>query len=200
MTKKTERAFNETYKLYRHRVFGMAFKILKDVQMAEDVTQDVFIKLLKQTKKIDEDHQIQWLCVVARNTSLKILTKTKRVELCESLDSLTLGNFRQTDGTHIYCHLKAVSRDSTVCMDDPSSLLSNAERSSDRGRAVLAAIARLPSRLQKLLKLRFFDRLSYAEIAKKTKLSKGNVGFLLNKATTTLRKKLNNARRELNEV
>jgi RNA polymerase sigma factor (sigma-70 family) len=85
-------------------------------------------------------------------------------------------------------------------MDDPSSLLSNAERSSDRGRAVLAAIAGLPSRLQKLLKLRFFDRLSYAEIAKKTKLSKGNVGFLLNKATTTLRKKLNNARRDLNEV
>lgn len=200
MTKTTERSFNDTYKLYRHRVFGMAFKILKDVQMSEDVTQDVFIKLLKQTKKINEDRQIQWLCVVARNTSLKVAAKTKRVELCESLDSLTVGNFRRTDGANVSSHLKAASRDATVCMDDPSSLLSHAERVDERRCATLDAVAKLPSRLQKLIKLRFFERLSYAEIAKKTKLSVGNVGFLLNKATTTLRNKLKNERRNLSEV
>ena len=199
MTKKTELAFNDTYKLYRHRVFGMSFKILKDVQMAEDVTQDVFIKLLKQTKKIDEDHQIQWLCVVARNTSLKILAKTKRLELCESIEELATESSVVKNRTKTAC-FRPMQIDLLVCDANPCSLLLGEERAGDRSRAIMEAVAKLPPRLQKLLKLRFFDRLSYAEIAKKTKLSKGNVGFLLNKATTTLRKKLNNARRELNEV
>jgi RNA polymerase sigma-70 factor (ECF subfamily) len=197
MTKITEISFNEAYRLYHHRVFGMAFKILKNIQMAEDVTQDVFIKFLKQPPEKIEEHQIQWLCVVARNTSLKIVAKTKKFELCESVESLTDKACGSSEGARKY---KPTCTDATICLDNPYSLLSNTERSNERKQATLAAIAKLSPRLQKLIKLRFFDQLSYAEIAKKTKLSVGNVGFLLNKATTTLRKTLNHERRTLNEI
>ena len=201
MTKTTEHSFNDAYKLYRYRVFGMAFKILKDIQLAEDVTQDVFIKFLKQPKESIEEYKIQWLCVVTRNTSLKVAAKAKKLELCGSFGSLNSEQFFLKSGPfHVLENCKPINNEVTVCVDNPRSLLSNAERSSDRGRATMEAVAKLPPRLQKLLKLRFFDQLSYAEIAKKTKLSKGNVGFLLNKATTTLRKTLKNERRNLNEV
>lgn len=200
MTKITEHSFNDTYRLYRHRVFGMAFKILKDVQMAEDVTQDVFIKFLKQPLENTDDHKIQWLCVVARNTALKLVAKTKRLELCEKIESLTGEYSGQQNDLNKAPHLKLICKNAVICSDDPCSLLSNTERLGERKRAILNAVAKLPIRLQKLIRLRFFDRLSYAEMAKKTKLSIGNVGFLLNKATTTLRNKLKNERRNLNEV
>jgi RNA polymerase sigma-70 factor (ECF subfamily) len=131
--------------------------------------------------------------VVAKNTSLKLVAKTKRFQLTDDpekmlSESLKTQNVQKSDDRF----LTPKCKDDLICEDNPCSLLLSSERTEVRKKAILKTIAKLPVRLRKLIKLRFFNQLSYAEIAKKTNLSSGNVGFLLNRATTLLRNKLRN--------
>lgn len=192
MTQITELAFEELYKLHHKMVFSLAIKIVKDVQAAEDVAQEVFFRFYKQPREGLAGHESQWLCVVTRNTSLKLIAKSKRLYLSgdntESmfLEALKTKNAQKSDDEFF----TPKHKDALICEDNPLSLLLSSERTVARKKAILKAIAKLPIRLRKLIKLRFFNQLSYAEICEKTNLSSGNVGFLLNKATTILRNKL----------
>lgn len=62
---------------HQHRVYGFACFYLKDHVLAEDVTQDVFLRLWSHREEIDEARLPGWLIRVTRNACIDILRKQK---------------------------------------------------------------------------------------------------------------------------
>lgn len=70
--------FKELFNEHKKHVFAMAMSILKDYEMAEDVLQEVFIKLYQHMKHQEISNVKAWLIRVSRNTALDLYRKKKR--------------------------------------------------------------------------------------------------------------------------
>lgn len=66
---KEELAFNEIFNRYYNKVKGLSLKMLKDPSEAEDITQEVFIKLLNCAHSFRGEAKFStWLYAVTTNT------------------------------------------------------------------------------------------------------------------------------------
>ena len=65
----TEEQFNERYERYSNMIFKIFILNLKNIADAEDVTQEVFLKLMCQanTEFVDADHEKCWIIRVTIN-------------------------------------------------------------------------------------------------------------------------------------
>jgi RNA polymerase sigma-70 factor (ECF subfamily) len=71
-----EQAFAILYKFYRNRVYGYALKILQSTPAAQEIVQEVFIKLwLKRTELAEIANFGGFLRVIVRNHTLNALKK-----------------------------------------------------------------------------------------------------------------------------
>lgn len=156
----TTEEFNEVYSEYFKRLYGSVVKIIKDADMTREIVQDVFMKLLKQDYQEIQPKLSQWLFVVARNTAFKRLKKEKRYE---ELSDDNLENYIDTNN----------ALDSLILQE--------------RIKELKLAMRKLTKKQQDIIKYRFFQDLSYAQCAKKIKLTSGNVGFIQNRAINKLR-------------
>ena len=62
-----DRQFEELYEKYADDVLRMSYFYLGDRQQAEDVTQDVFVRLLTHTPELEPGKEKAWLLKVALN-------------------------------------------------------------------------------------------------------------------------------------
>ncbi|WP_077622766.1 RNA polymerase sigma factor [Sediminibacillus massiliensis] len=71
--------FCKIYRRFYYRVYKVAYRILKDECLAEDVTQETFIKALAHigTRK-DPDKTGAWLASISSRTAVDFLRKQKR--------------------------------------------------------------------------------------------------------------------------
>ena len=75
-------AFNEIYRRYFHPVYCNALKITREVPVAEDVLQEVFITLWEKKATIDPERSLAgWLFIICYHKSLNILRKKLRESL-----------------------------------------------------------------------------------------------------------------------
>jgi RNA polymerase sigma-70 factor (ECF subfamily) len=69
-------AFQSIYDKYRHRVYHVALRYLKSAELAQEVVQDVFLKLWTERKRLNPDAPVEaWLYTVAKNNTLNRLKK-----------------------------------------------------------------------------------------------------------------------------
>lgn len=67
-------------KRYQHEIFRYAYSLLKDHDAAEDATQETFIKLFINLKKIDIKKSLKsWLYAVTKHFCFDVLRKQKRI-------------------------------------------------------------------------------------------------------------------------
>lgn len=67
-TSYTEQEFNEKYDQYSNMIFRICILNLKNTADAEDVTQEVFLKMMCQDTKFDDmDHEKRWIIRVTIN-------------------------------------------------------------------------------------------------------------------------------------
>ena len=72
-------AFAQLVPAYRRRVFGIAYGILRDRAAAEDVAQEVFVKLWQGLGGYDGRAKLStWIYAIARNASISALRKRPR--------------------------------------------------------------------------------------------------------------------------
>lgn len=73
------RAFEALYRLVAGRLMAVAVRVTQDRAMAEDVLQEVFVKVWHQsTAAAPGQHlTLAWLCVVTRNGAIDLLRKRK---------------------------------------------------------------------------------------------------------------------------
>lgn len=83
MSQRQEQALSELYDRYSRLVFSVALNVLVDEALAEEVTQDVFLRVWEKADTFDSDlgKVSTWLASVARNRAIDILrSRRKRPE------------------------------------------------------------------------------------------------------------------------
>jgi RNA polymerase sigma-70 factor (ECF subfamily) len=71
--------FDEAFTLHHRAVFRAAYALVRDSGLAEDVTQEVFLKLYQHMNSLqNEEHVRPWLLRVATNTALNTIRSRGR--------------------------------------------------------------------------------------------------------------------------
>lgn len=84
--------FERTVRSYRDRVYGFAVHFLGDRREAEDVTQDVFLRMWKHRSSLEAQAVAGWLFRVARNACVDVYRRNRLQRVIESDDELALEN------------------------------------------------------------------------------------------------------------
>ncbi|MEH3114488.1 RNA polymerase sigma factor [Pedobacter terrae] len=72
-------AFNEIYHQYRKKIYGYAYHFSRDGEEAEELTQDVFVRLWENRSKIDPKKNFEaFIYTLIRNNFLSTLRKKAR--------------------------------------------------------------------------------------------------------------------------
>lgn len=154
------RAMDLVIRRFRERLYYHALYIVKSPDEAYDVVQEVFIRALREPRFFDEDFRIRaWLFRVTSN-------------LC--FNSVRDRNRRGAI-------LEAAPREESRRADQMERVLEDEQRG-----AVLTAIDQLTEEHKDILLLRYYDDLSYAEIADVLGIKLGTVMSRLSRARTRL--------------
>ncbi len=157
-------AFRQLVERYRRLVLHVAFRSMGDMSLAEDVTQEAFIKVYRGLPKYrPEKPFVHWLRRVVGNAVLDELRRRRPVVSLDGMDQPPASN-----------------------EEDPQDV------TDQHGvqQAVRDAIAGLPPRYREIITLQVFGELTYEEIARTLKMPLGTVMWRLNMAKRLLRKQL----------
>jgi len=59
---------SEIYDRYSTKIYNLAYRFLRNAQLAEDATQDVFVKMLKHASSFNNDARLlTWLFTITAN-------------------------------------------------------------------------------------------------------------------------------------
>ncbi len=91
---------------FRRKVFSLVFAILRDRAQAEDVTQDVFIRVWQNLAGFDRRAALAtWIFHIARNAAISALRTTKsRAQLGERLHNELLAHGSEAPGSADIAH------------------------------------------------------------------------------------------------
>lgn len=80
VVKGDENAFLSLYDRYASRVYGLTLRVLGDAMLAEEVTQDTFLKLWSRARQFDSNkgELVPWLLTIAHRTALDRLRLENR--------------------------------------------------------------------------------------------------------------------------
>lgn len=71
-------------KRYLKPIYSFVYRYVNNTQKAEDITQDVFVKVWRNLKKFDQQRKFKtWIFAIAKNTSIDRLKKKKVILLAE---------------------------------------------------------------------------------------------------------------------
>lgn len=79
--------FDQQVAAHENHVYRFARSFLKDAATAQDVTQDVLVKLWKHQEKLNDDGVLAWLLRVTRNACIDKLRARKRRRKTIQVDS-----------------------------------------------------------------------------------------------------------------
>lgn len=70
--KKDDRAFTLLYDMYSKNLYGIIYNLIKDKEEAEDILQEVFVKIWKNIESYNESKGrfFTWILNIARNTTI----------------------------------------------------------------------------------------------------------------------------------
>lgn len=75
---------------YKRPVYAFLFQLLKDHDLVDDVSQEVFIKVFKSIKKLKDRSSFKsWVFRIASNTALTLINKRKK-ERADSIEDAML--------------------------------------------------------------------------------------------------------------
>jgi RNA polymerase sigma factor (sigma-70 family) len=158
-------AFTRLYDCFAPRVKRLLLQSGLDSGVAEDLTQDIMIKLWQRAHQFDpaKSSLSTWLFRIARNARIDYFRR-RRGDAPIEVQALSVP-------------------DDSQAPDD----MINAAQWEDR---VRAALANLPAEQLAMVRLAFFDGLTHTEIAERTGLKLGTVKGRIRLALTRLRRDL----------
>lgn len=69
------------YHAYFMKIYSFALLIVKNPDLAEEITQETFFKALKTSKQFKgKSSEYTWLCAIAKNTAYDVLKKHNKLE------------------------------------------------------------------------------------------------------------------------
>ena len=150
IVQRDQTALSELYGRYGRAVYGLAFRVVQNSTLAEEVTQDTFLKVWNQPETWDpvKGKLISWLLTIARYTAIDRLRREQRRPMGAALDDI----------------LEVVG--SKALADDPAW---------QDGRLLRSLIARLPPDQIEVIELAFYQGMTHSEMADHLRLPLGTV-------------------------
>jgi RNA polymerase sigma-70 factor (ECF subfamily) len=143
-------ALSELYQQFGGLVYSIAMRVVQNPVLAEEVTQDAFLKVWHQPSSWDPNRGkfVSWLLTITRYTAIDLLRKEQRrpVQDAVELDDLRIG--------------------SRSLIDDPIW---------QDGRVLRSLLERLPQEQVQVIELAFFEGMSHSEMADYLNLPLGTV-------------------------
>ena len=140
-----ESAFNNLLREHKNQVFTYAFYVLRNREDAEDVTQEVFIKVWRNLEEIDENRCVAWMMKVAHNQCINLIRKHK-------------GSSRHVED------LERAAAESIPAAGQSATDPALSFESRETQEKLLRALERLPVKTKSLLLLHYFQGLKYETI------------------------------------
>jgi RNA polymerase sigma-70 factor (ECF subfamily) len=148
-----ETALRSAYREFSRAVFGLALRVIGNDALAEEVTQDVFVRLWQHPERFDP----------ARGTMrsfLLAMTHSRAVERVRAEESMRRRH-------------ESAQRQPVESVDDPSTTMVQHETR----HAVRAALAALPEDQRVPIELAYYEGLSYREVAVRLEEPEGTVKY-----------------------
>jgi RNA polymerase sigma-70 factor (ECF subfamily) len=164
-----QQAWSEIVRRYRRKVFNVAYKFVGRHEEAEDLTQDIFLKIYRSLGTFDRRANFQtWLISVSRNLCIDHYRSVRKERQTISRDA--------DPGS-----LNPVS-------NDPGPIAALEQR--DRVALLREGLAKLPPALRTAVLMRDIQEMSYQAIADALGLPEGTVKSRINRGRTELARQL----------
>ncbi len=167
---KDQQAYATLMKRYKKAVYFMILKMIRDADDAEDLTMEAFAKAFKNLHRFKKDYTFStWLFRIATNNTIDFIRKKK-------LKTMSLNNTLSDDSGN------SVNIDVEDDDDNPQDVFIKSQRKE----MVRVFVDKLPTKYRKLVQLRYFDELSYEEIAQELDKPLGTVKAQLHRSRELL--------------
>ncbi len=142
--------FNLLVREYQERIYGLVRKMVIDHDDADDLVQEVFIKVWKNIDKFREDSQLfTWVYRIATNECLTFLSKKKKRFFLPIVDVESELNAKLDNSPHI--------------------------EGDEVQKTLQKALLTLPDKQRMVFNMKYFDDMKYEEIAEITGTSVGSL-------------------------
>jgi RNA polymerase sigma factor (sigma-70 family) len=140
--------FNMLVRSYQQKVYGLVRKMVIDHDDADDITQEVFIKVHKSIEGFREDSQLYtWIFRIATNESLTFLNKKRR---------------------RFFLPIEDVGRELSAKIDSTPSMDGD-----EIQKKLQKALLTLPDKQRLVFNLKYYEEMPYEEMAAVTGTSEG---------------------------
>jgi RNA polymerase sigma-70 factor (ECF subfamily) len=169
-----EAAYRELIRRYQRPVFSLVFRMVRDRELAEDLAQETFIKVLNAIDSYRPEYKFSsWIFKIANNAAIDHLRR-------RNLDTLSL------DGSPHAETAEAIEATTLQIGSDAESPLEEVANR-ELGGQIEEAIARLRPEYRSCILLRHVDGRPYEEIAEILDLPLGTVKTYIHRARNELR-------------
>jgi RNA polymerase sigma-70 factor (ECF subfamily) len=159
-----ERAFLTIYDRYAHRVYGLTLHILGDPMLAEEATQDTFLKVWSRARQYlaERGPFLPWLLTIARRVALdRLRLESRRPNISDASDPEITW--------------QALADHATTGEET-------------RWRVIYFTVQALPPEQRQIIELAYYQGMSQSEIAEMLGLPLGTVKTRLRSAMEKLRR------------
>ena len=140
--------------------------MIRDPSLAEDVMQETFLSAWKKLETLKEPAKFgAWVCRIAKNAAKNMAVRFQSYLPLEVVENLELAS---------------------DASESPAALYASSEEQDELHRS----IGSLPEKIGLVIRLHYFEGLSIAEIADRTRVSVGTVKWQLHDGRKRMRKEL----------
>jgi len=162
--------FSELVLRYQNKLFAYVYRLVGHKEEAEDVLQEIFIKVYKNLNSFEADRKFSsWIYRISHNEAINFLKKNRKVLVLYYEDDDYL--------------LKKLKTDNNFLKDIITT---------ETSQQLKKVLAKLPPKYQEVIILKYLEEKSYEEIAVILHKPINTVGTLLNRAKSQLKKLLIN--------
>ena len=172
-----ERAYRELVRRYERPIFSLLYRMVRDRELAEDLSQETFVKALNAIESYRPEYKLSsWLFKIANNAAIDHLRRRE-------LDTLSL------EGSPHAVTPDAMEATALQIGDRAENPLDIVE-AKELGGEIERAIALLRPEYRACILLRHVDGRAYEEIAEMLDLPLGTVKTYIHRARNELRRSL----------
>jgi RNA polymerase sigma-70 factor (ECF subfamily) len=175
-----QKAYAELMQRYKDSIYFMALKMVNNKDDAMDLTVETFGKAFENLEKYKPDFAFStWLFRIATNNCIDFIRKKR-------LNVVSLHSLSEEDGEekHMQVRAEGLNPEETSIKKQESEKLKN-------------IVEQLPARYRKLIILRYYEELSYEEIAQQLDIPLGTVKAQLFRARDLLSNIINRKKKNL---
>ena len=178
-------AWEEIVQTYSRRIYNICYRFAGSGEDAEDLTQEVFIKMYRTLSSYDSSKGafVTWVTTITRNLLVDHFRKTKQDRVTDSIDT--------TASEHEDAHPLSEQ------IVDKSAPPDAHVRSREVGETVHLALGKLSPELREAVILRDLQDMDYREIAQVLKVPEGTVKSRINRGRAELARLLQRTYRQV---